>query len=105
MAGETARSTGEVKRAASIIGRLEGDFATELHSLPWNLQAEKAPSHLQADVTEAQRDGGRGGRRDLCTKENILHGMHPSGNRPRGGNILDYPHGDAPINNYECLFS
>lgn len=58
MAGETARSTGEVKRAALIIGRLEGDFATELHSLPWNLQAEKAPSHLQADVTEAQRDGG-----------------------------------------------
>lgn len=35
----------------------------ELHSLPWNLQAMQAPSHLLTDVTEAVV-GGHGRRRE-----------------------------------------
>lgn len=69
----------------------------------------QAPSHLLTDVTEAgvggygrRREEGR--RRVPLHQGTILHGVPPSMNNLRGGNVLENPHEDVPINNYECLF-
>lgn len=97
------RGRGKEQRGSAAAGKGKAGCATELHSLPRNLQAEQTPSHLPADVTAAE-GAGRGERGGTSPPRTAVRsGCAPPGPHLRGGNPFENCLEDAPPSKCECV--